>query len=47
MQNENNLKVDSTESKIDNDKIWRMFSDANLNGVDYEWLDILDNIAEH
>jgi len=50
MQNENNLKVDSIESKIDNEKIWRMFSDSDishLNGVDYEWLDILDNIAEH
>ena len=47
MQNENNLKVDFIESKIDNDKIWRVLSDANLNGVDYEWLDISDNIAEH
>ena len=46
MENNDN----TNESKIDNDKIWRMFSDSDishLNGVDYEWLDILDNIAEH
>ena len=41
MRNENNLKADSIESKIDNDKIdndkiLRMFSDVNLNGVDYD-----------
>ena len=47
MQNENNLNSKNDSDKIDNDKIWRMFSDTNLNGVDYEWLDILDNIAEH
>ena len=29
MQNENNFKVDSIESKIDIDKIWRMFSNVN------------------
>ena len=43
MENNNN----TNESKIDSDKIWRMLSDVNLNGVDNEWLDILDNIAEH
>ena len=47
MQNENNLNSKIDSDKIDNEKIWRMFSDTNLNGVDYEWLDILDNIAEH
>ena len=31
MENNNN----TNEYKIDNDKIWRMCSDVNLNGVDY------------
>ena len=32
---------------MDNDKIFIMFSDVNLNCVDYECLNILDNLAEH
>ena len=32
---------------MENDKIFIMFNDGNLNCVDYECLNILDNLAEH